>query len=355
MDVSASDSPFIVYENMTFPTFKEGGDQIFSLDDTSPFFVVCPKGTQSPYLGESGTKMMCKSGTSIVDLEGAKPLDFANIKCRPSKVATVATENEECAGIGVLYRIGFNVTQEFLTLITICFDQTNLTPIYVKYNSTYKEIGRRILDPDSHYEKYICNETGCDWTDSGRMYNDVDIDTAYNNQTTLLDKAGVKNFTLLRLPLALTSLWNLNVRNAGQEIQKIPYYDYINVVPVWNSSHLDALFYMFDTTSAGGGVGPLVWTGTLGVGAAGGTEEVYLSGDKVPVPKWLWMAMDQFERILFYYNAIDGDEEKSKSEIANICSDHEYLFDNMFNCTYESITDTQMSTIIKDLKPDSSS
>ncbi|KAJ3644834.1 hypothetical protein Zmor_022536 [Zophobas morio] len=348
LDVSDPASPMIVTLDLKFPSFSN--DQSFSFKHNDLFYIMCPRGTQSPYISsETGDEAACREGTEILVISTVAVADFGAIKCRPNAVTTVTTSDEPCANNnGVMFEVGFNVSKSFLSSVKICFDKNKLTPIYCTNNHDISPT-RRDADPN-YYQMFVCNGTDCGWADGGSLYDTINVDDVYENQEEILKKLGIDKVEsqLVKFPLT-TALWHLNVANNGQQIRKAPFYDYINVVPAWNTDTFNKLLQTLDTTLGDNEfVGDVVRMGTFGVATlpnSGGDEvELFLGEGKIPVPKWIWMNYDKKEQVLFYYNHPDPDQ--SETAIADMCSKYNDLNTSVFTCLYESVVDPDMKNLI---------
>ncbi|XP_063917232.1 uncharacterized protein LOC135132944 [Zophobas morio] len=346
LDLSHSESPFIINDDFTLPIYDPTNrNQSLSLGSEELFYVVCPKGTHSPYIVEKGDRLVCKGGTNVLNIRTVKIVDFSDIKCRPDGIANVKKVDKQCATNGTLFEIGFYVYDDFLSMISVCFDEVKLTPIYCKYNYSFLFTQRRFE------ESVICGEVPCEWADNGNVYLDIDVEEVYNDQAEILQDLGIDDLALMRFPLTISILYQITYSNTRQRMQFIPYFDYMHVVPLWDIAELrDALIHQFVGTSMSSDfVDPPITLGTLGVATllnnAGNHVEVYLSEGKIPVPKWLWLLWNKTERIVFHYNSPNSEE--AKREIAKLCSSYIYKSSNIYTCGFGSVIDPEMRQLIE--------
>ena len=349
MDLSDPESPLILNEDFTVPIFDK--NQSLSFQNNVLFYAVCPVGTRSTYIDEEGDNLACKSGTNVLNIRTVEIFDFTDIKCKPTGPATVKKIDQQCWTNGTLFEIGFNVYNEFVSMVTVCFDEVKLAPIYSKYNNTLLSDAQWSGKIKHTYEEsLICDEIPCEWVNSGNVYFDVDVDVdaVYNNQAEILHDLGIDDLSLARFPLTMGFLSQITSPNNRQRLQYVPYFDYMNVVPVWNiEESVEALMQIVLVSVADSSyTGQTVISGTLGVITVPDNEEteLYLNDGKIPVPRWLWLVWDEMEAIGFYYNGPYPDE--AENEFTNLCYSPGCIFLVLCICEFNDVIDKEMKQFI---------
>ncbi|KAJ3644835.1 hypothetical protein Zmor_022537 [Zophobas morio] len=359
LDVSNPQSPFIIDENLQFPQYDAKKNGTFTFDNEDIFYVVCPKGTQTSYLGDNGDHVACKGGTKLLNIRSVEFVDFVDIKCKNYAPSTVRNSEQTCANGNKVYEVGFNIYDKYLSMVTVCFNEAKLVPFYAKYDNLFPgKTKRQELKEsgDGFYQEFVCGGD-CEWADSGNMYPTVDMDAVFEHQKEILKKLGVGDVgaTLLKFPLTSNAIAFASTFNKSRELHKAPYFDYINVVPVWDvADKLNELIFWLLMYPVGDDTGLSMYTGTLAVLTLYRTDgqevELYLGEDQVPVPKWIWMVLDKSEKVVFYYN--HPDPKGDKSEISKVCKKHESILSgNIFSCLFDDVSDSEMREFLdNDLK-----
>ncbi|KAJ3644837.1 hypothetical protein Zmor_022539 [Zophobas morio] len=164
LDLSDPESPLIVNEDYTLPMYDLDRNHSLSFESDDLFYAVCTAGTHSPYIVEEGDHLICKGDTNVFNIRTMEMIEFANIKCRPHGPAIVNKLDLQCGtNNGTLYEIGFHVYRDFLSMISVCFDEVKLTPIYSKYNYSFLFGTQRSAEIKAAYEEsVVCGGVPCE-------------------------------------------------------------------------------------------------------------------------------------------------------------------------------------------------
>ena len=356
MNVAAPKAPFILDNGYNFPTYD--GTHSINFKHNETFYVSCPKGTTSSYLSKDGDHVRCLSGTTILNLVTGEEVDFASIKCKSTPVTSVRKLDEKCVNNNSLIEIGFEMNKNFVTMMTVCFDDVKLVPFYCKYSSIVANFGERrsVFSGSDFYRSYVCSENECEFVDSGTMYPYINLDGLYDKQRQILGNLGVVvDKSLLRLPLT-TDVLGLTKLESVQQIKVAPFFDYVNVVPAWDAE--DSLDFWINLlmTEIMRGDREVLYTGSLGVlSLTNGDDkevEIFLSNSRVPVPKWIWMVWkfgeDCHQSIVFLYN---HPYEHVGTKSGEVCSSYEVLYSSfIISCAFEDVVDPEMKEFITNMK-----
>ena len=92
-------------------------------------------------------------------------------------------------------------------MISVCFDVDKLVPFYCKYHNSDWESKLSVADGLNYYEEFVCNDTNCNFVDSGNMYPGINVDDLYNKQAEILQGLGTTNVnnSLVKFPLTTNS------------------------------------------------------------------------------------------------------------------------------------------------------
>ena len=99
------------------------------------FHLQCAKGTFHKDIAEEGEEVICLGYNNLVSIRTGKIFDFRDVRCK-QKLTVTQRLNETCVNNGTKLQIGFEVRRSVLPVIQVCFDEVNLTPIYIEFDKT---------------------------------------------------------------------------------------------------------------------------------------------------------------------------------------------------------------------------
>ncbi|KAJ3660606.1 hypothetical protein Zmor_005047 [Zophobas morio] len=303
-------SPFIVTADFVFPSVA-GLSNRLNFTQNEIFHLQCAKGTFHKDIAEEGEEVICLGYNNLVSIRTGKIFDFRDVRCK-QKLTVTQRLNKTCGNNGTKLQIGFEVRRSVLPVIQVCFDEVNLTPIYIEFDKT--------------------------------NYN---LQTTRDQLIHLLES----DLYLIRTELAPDTLFY-------GPIERYAALDYSIIIPVWNRYCAIYTYGMIVTAQMERM--KTFFSGTLGVATVPNSDkedvELYLYDGKMPVPRWVWYLVynDTSARVQMLYNYPElWDPMPIYDEwYATICPTDGGVFDGYTGyCFVDSLINEDLKKIVGEFWP----
>ncbi|XP_063914055.1 uncharacterized protein LOC135130582 [Zophobas morio] len=282
-------SPLIVDSHYNFPTPNNG--TLLSTMTGQVLYWACPGG----YFNKPGFNV---NGQVAYCGDALRP-HLTEIHTNPDVLCELDSSK--------LVRIGYNVNNNFVKVLDVCFQTDVNIPLYTKYTlSRWASLIPNHRKPPSRYVYALSTIQ-------------VDVANVYNDINSNLDNLGLGNYvndTFYLRKGSLASQWDFLYT-----YQRDATFDLTNVAPQWNSvgnGNWEAIISGVQKFLQNQGTGDeaKIISGTLKVAtltnSSGSNVELYLLNGQVPVPRWFWKLVYISElnvgAIFFVYNNIVNQE-----------------------------------------------